>query len=65
MKTGKDVSKAGLYVSECCLQERHFETDDAFSRCPKCLRLTEWEPVDVVSVQAVANVNANDNYEAA
>jgi len=46
MKTGGDVRDSGLYASDCCEQEIRFTENDSFSRCPRCLRLCEWELVD-------------------
>jgi len=55
MKTGQDVRELGLYASDCCGREMRFDKDDSFSRCPRCLRLCEWEPVDAaVPLQATA-----------
>jgi hypothetical protein len=66
MKTGKDVHKPGLYASDCCLEEITFQKDASFSRCPRCLRLCEWEPVDVVVSEAKAvQLGSIDLYEAA
>ncbi len=48
MKTGQDVRELGLYASDCCLQELLFQPNDSFSRCPRCMRLCEWELVDSV-----------------
>jgi hypothetical protein len=48
VKTGQDVRESGLYASDCCAAEMLFDSDDSFSRCPRCLRLCEWEPVDSV-----------------
>jgi hypothetical protein len=48
MKTGQDVRESGLYSSDCCEQELLFTENDAFSRCPRCFRLCEWELVDSV-----------------
>jgi len=42
MKTGTDVQKSGLYVCECCVQEKLLHHDQLFPRCPKCLALTRW-----------------------
>ena len=44
MKTGRDAIRSGLYVSECCLKERHFLEGQMFPRCPRCNALTVWEP---------------------
>jgi hypothetical protein len=66
MKTGKDVHKAGLYASDCCLEEITFKKDASFSRCPRCLALCEWEPVDaVVSEPKTVRQESIDLYEAA
>ena len=60
MKTGQDVRKVGLYVSNCCLQELRFDRNESFSRCPRCSRLCEWEFVDVVlSADEVAQQNSH------
>ena len=50
MKTGKDVREAGLYVSECCLQEASFKKNASFSRCPRCLQLCEWEHAETAVI---------------
>jgi len=42
MKTGTDVIREGVYVSDCCLAERGLKKDGLFPRCPKCLNLTIW-----------------------
>jgi|SoiMethySBSTD1v2_1073268.scaffolds.fasta_scaffold164759_2 hypothetical protein len=66
MKTGKDVHKAGLYASDCCLKEVTFQKDASFSRCPQCLGLCEWEPVEVAVSEAKAGrPQSIDLYEAA
>ena len=54
MKTGQDVRKVGLYVSNCCLQELRFDRNESFRRCPQCSRLCEWEFVDILSAHEVA-----------
>jgi hypothetical protein len=60
MKTGQDVHEVGLYVSNCCLQELRFDRNESFSRCPRCLRLCEWEFVDMVlSAHEVAQQNSD------
>jgi hypothetical protein len=46
MKTGQDVVRNGLYHSECCLLERQLQKEQSFPRCPKCLHLTVWSPVN-------------------
>jgi len=43
MKTGQDVSRSGLYVSECCLSVIALVKDQMFPRCPRCSGLTLWE----------------------
>jgi len=43
MKTGRDASRSGLYISECCLKEVPFLKGQMFSRCPRCSALTVWE----------------------
>jgi hypothetical protein len=47
MKTGKDVPEAGLYFSDCCLEEVMLAKDESFPRCRQCLGLSEWELVDL------------------
>jgi len=47
MKTGLDVLESGLYVSECCLEEKWLEKDEIFPRCWICKGLTEWESVEL------------------
>jgi len=42
MKTGTDVTRNGLYASDCCLAETGLKKDAMFPRCPKCLELTIW-----------------------
>ena len=42
-KTGQTVKERGLYISECCDNEQIFEVGDSFTRCLKCMALTEWE----------------------
>jgi hypothetical protein len=43
MKTGRDATLSGLYVSECCQKKRHIEEGQMLPRCPLCLNLTVWE----------------------
>ena len=43
MKTGQDVSRSGLYVSECCLSVIALVKDQMFPRCPRCFALALWE----------------------
>jgi hypothetical protein len=43
MKTGRTVEEPGLYLSECCDEERVFDLGDTFQRCPRCLNLCNWE----------------------
>jgi hypothetical protein len=65
VKTGQDVRELGLYASDCCLQELFFDKDDSFSRCPRCLRLCEWEAVDAAgALQEMAGSNSH-GYERA
>ncbi len=42
-KTSQTVLERGLYISECCEKEQIFEVGDIFTRCLKCMALTEWE----------------------
>jgi hypothetical protein len=49
MKTGTDVIRDGVYVSDCCLAERGLKKDALFPRCPKCLELTVWASAAVSS----------------
>jgi hypothetical protein len=63
VKTGQDVHELGLYSSDCCLQETLFDKDDSFSRCPRCLRLCEWELVDAVVPLGETAAAYNDSYE--
>ena len=51
MKTGKNVRQPGLYSSDCCSQELHFEKDEMFPRCPRCLHLCEWDLLEGVTAQ--------------
>jgi hypothetical protein len=46
MKTSETVREAGFYSSDCCNEERYFDTGDTFWRCPKCMRLCVWEPIE-------------------
>ena len=65
MKTGKDVRESGLYVSDCCLQEVLLDAQDSFPRCPRCLRLCEWELVDaVLPLQGLAELEHDHQHEA-
>jgi len=62
MKTGQDVRKLGLYVSDCCLEEMLFEENNSFRRCPHCSRLCEWELVEaVVPVEEMVKLNDGDS----
>ena len=47
MKTGQDVFEAGLYFSDCCVEEVMLDKDASFPRCPRCKALSEWELVDL------------------
>jgi hypothetical protein len=47
MKTGQDVTDAGLYASDCCGEEIFLEGGTTFPRCLKCMGLSKWEVVDV------------------
>ena len=49
MKAGTDVSRDGLYASDCCLAEKGLKKDGMFPRCPKCMELTIWISVAVPS----------------
>jgi hypothetical protein len=51
MKTGTDVTRNGLYVSDCCLAEAGLRKDALFPRCPKCLELTVWVAANVPSAK--------------
>jgi hypothetical protein len=42
MKTGTDVTRNGIYASDCCLAETSLKKEAMFPRCPKCLNLTVW-----------------------
>jgi hypothetical protein len=42
MKTGTDVTRNGLYASDCCLVETDLRKSGMFPRCPKCMELTVW-----------------------
>ena len=42
MRTSEDVRESGLYVSECCGEERIFKEGDTFWRCPHCQHLCDW-----------------------
>jgi hypothetical protein len=44
VKTGKDVVQNGPYASNCCLVELDLQKRQMFPRCPKCMKLTSWEP---------------------
>jgi hypothetical protein len=65
MKTGQDVREGGLYVSDCCLQERTFSENDSFVRCPRCLRLCEWDLVDAPVWPGGPELGAGESHEAA
>lgn len=57
MKTTERVGQLALYASSCCMDESVFDTDDRFSRCPKCSRLCSWEMVErVVSWQELEEI---------
>ena len=43
MKTGRDASRSGLYVSECCGSAVAIVKGEMFPRCPRCFSLTLWE----------------------
>jgi len=43
MKTGQDVRRTGLYVSECCISVVALVKGQMFPRCPHCFALTPWE----------------------
>ena len=47
MKTGTDVSRKGLYASDCCVTEVELQKEQMFPRCPRCLNLTVWFAVRV------------------
>jgi hypothetical protein len=44
VKTGKDVVQKGPYFSNCCMVELELQKHQMFPRCPKCMKLTQWEP---------------------
>lgn len=48
MKTSDDVRELGLYATDCCGEERMFDKNDCFSRCPRCQGLCEWELVETL-----------------
>ena len=52
MKTGQDVTEAGLYASDCCGEEEALEKDATFPRCSKCKGLSTWEQVDLPAENA-------------
>lgn len=64
MKTGQNVREVGLYASECCVEEKSFHEEDSFSRCPRCLQLCEWEPVEVAPAWQGSKKD-DKNYQAA
>jgi hypothetical protein len=43
MKTGRDATRSGVYISECCLTEVTLSEGQMLPRCPACLALTVWE----------------------
>ena len=43
MKTGRDASRSGLYISECCGVAVAVVKDEMLPRCPHCYELTLWE----------------------
>ena len=65
MKTGEDVRGLGLYSSDCCSHEMLFDSDDCFSRCPRCLRLCEWERVDLEIPPQEMSQSKDHEFEAA
>jgi len=52
MKTGQDVTEAGLYVSDCCGEEVMLEKDASFPRCRRCSGLSRYELVDTMEEKA-------------
>jgi hypothetical protein len=54
MKTGRDATQPGLYISECCLSEVTYEKGQMFARCPRCSALTIWEFVKPMPGRQVA-----------
>jgi hypothetical protein len=57
MKTSEDVRTLGLYASNCCGEEIIFDTNDCFSRCPRCEGLCEWELVeDLISCDELERI---------
>jgi hypothetical protein len=48
MRTGETAMERGLYVSDCCLEEKIFDDGDTLVRCPKCSALCHWELEDLV-----------------
>ena len=51
MKTGKDVTQKGAYVSRCCLVDVELARQQMFPRCPKCMKLTIWESTESRSLR--------------
>jgi hypothetical protein len=49
MKTGTDVTRSGMYATECCLVETELNKDQSFPRCPKCMGLTLWASVRITA----------------
>lgn len=43
MKTGRDATDPGLYISECCIQELYVVEGQMLPRCPRCNALTIWD----------------------
>jgi hypothetical protein len=43
MKTGRNASRSGLYVSECCVAAIALVKGQMFPRCPRCYALALWE----------------------
>ena len=58
MKTGRDATQPGLYISECCLSEVTFAKEQMFARCPACCGLTNWEFVGPAHGRQVAVRNS-------
>jgi hypothetical protein len=56
MRTSKEVRESGLYVSECCGEEKAFNQGDTFWRCPQCWDLCDWSLAGIQKTEHEAAV---------
>jgi len=47
MKTGDEVTRNGVYSNHCCSCEIPLQKRQVFPRCPKCMKLTLWDFVEI------------------